>query len=255
MSGGRVGIIVDGSTPNTDLTINPLGEPQKKGYAHSFAYGESNRYHLLNIGQITVSSGLIGAIEGFQDSELSGPLVISGTAAINRLAFYSILPGATITTGGDVNTLDVLNGIDLSGAGTGIFIGRDLNLLNVGTNITLSNGASFNVGRNLGLVSQPPKGTGTGSNILSLNFTSVANSIVTASIPSVGSYIEGNIIVNPGSLFTIGGNIFNTLYVEGTVSAGFTSVSAGFYGRRIVSTPRRRQPRVLVANVSRRNAR
>ena len=31
-----------------------------------------------------------------------------------------------------MNTLDVLNGIDLSGAGTGIFIGRDLNLLNVG---------------------------------------------------------------------------------------------------------------------------
>ncbi len=87
MSGGRVGIIVDGSTSNTDLTINPLGEPQKKGYAHSFAYGESNRYHLLNIGQITVNSGLIGAVEGFQDSELSGPLVSSGTAAINRIAF------------------------------------------------------------------------------------------------------------------------------------------------------------------------
>ena len=56
MSGGRVGIIVDGSTSNTDLTINPLGQPQKKGFAKSFAYGESTRNHLLNIGQLTVTA-------------------------------------------------------------------------------------------------------------------------------------------------------------------------------------------------------
>ena len=31
MSGGRVGIIVDGSTQNTELTINPLGEQQREG--------------------------------------------------------------------------------------------------------------------------------------------------------------------------------------------------------------------------------
>jgi hypothetical protein len=241
MSGGRVGIIVDGSTSNTDLTFNPLGEPQVKGYAQSFAYGESNRIHLLNVGQLTVNSGVIGAIEGFQDTELSGPLVATGTAAIDRLAFYSILPGASITTGGDVNTLDVLNGIDLSGAGTGITIGRDLNLLNVGGDITLSDGANFTIGRNLGLVAQPPKGTGTGSNILSLNFTSVSNSIVTVSIPSVGSYIQGNLTVNPGSLFTIGGDILNTMYVEGTVSAGFTSVSStitlGYLSRLQIGAP------------------
>ena len=46
MPGGRVGIIVDGSTQNTELAINPLGLPQKKGFAHSFAYGESNRGHV-----------------------------------------------------------------------------------------------------------------------------------------------------------------------------------------------------------------
>ena len=120
MSGGRVGIIVDGSTQNTELTINPLGQPQKKGFAHSFAYGESNRSHVLNIGQITVNSGEIGDIEGFQDAELSGPLVVTGTPRSTGSPSTSILPGASITTGGDVNTLDVLNGIDLSGAGTGI---------------------------------------------------------------------------------------------------------------------------------------
>ncbi len=219
MSGGRVGLIVDGSTQNTELTINPLGQQQRKGFAKSFAYGAAARGHLLNIGQITVNTGLIGDIEGFQDAVLSGPLVVSGTTSIDRIAFDAILPGASITTGGDVQTLDVLNGITLSG--TSINIGRDLNLLNVGGNIDLTNGAQFNIGRNLGLVSQPPKGTGTGTNVLTLNFTSVANSIITVTIPAVGSYIQGNVFVDPTSVFRIGGNIFNTMYVAGSVTAGF----------------------------------
>jgi hypothetical protein len=218
MSGGRVGLIIDGSTANTDVTINPLGEPQKKGYAHSFAYGESGRNHLLNIGQITVNSGAIGAIEGFQDAELSGPLVVSGSSPIDRLAFDAILPGASITTGGDVETLDVANGIDLSGPGTGITIGRDLDLLNTGGAITLSNGANFQIDRDLGLVSQPPKGTGTGSNVLSLNYTSVSGSTISVTIPSVGSFIQGGVTINPGSLFTVSGNIYNTMYMAGTLN-------------------------------------
>ena len=74
MSGGRVGIIVDGSTLNTELAINPLGLPQRKGFAHSYAYGESNRGHVLNVGQITINSGQIGGILGFQTASLSGPL-------------------------------------------------------------------------------------------------------------------------------------------------------------------------------------
>jgi len=226
MSGGRVGIIVDGSTQNTDLTINPLGEPQRKGFAHSFAYGESNRYHVLNVGQLTINSGAIGAIEGFQDADLSGPLVATGTAAINRIAFKNILPGASITTGGDVNTLDVLDEIDLSGAGTGISIGRDLNLLNVGTNIQLSDGATFVIGRNLGLVPQAPKGTGTGSNVLLLNFNQLTNTTITVSLPEpVGSFIQGNVIIDTssGSAFLIGSSIFNTMYIEGGI-IGFSGL-------------------------------
>jgi hypothetical protein len=223
MSNHRVGIIVDGSTQNTELTINPLGQQQRKGFAKSFAYGAANLGHILNIGQITVSSGQIGDIEGFQTADLSGPLVVTGNTAINRIAFDAILPGASFTTGGDVNTLDVYNGITLTG--TNINIGRDLNLLNVGGNISLSNGSQFNVGRNLGLVSQPPKGTGTGTNILSLNFVTVSNSIVTVTIPAVGAYIQGSLVVNPGSVFNIEGNIFNTFYVEGSVTAGFTPSS------------------------------
>jgi hypothetical protein len=225
MSDGRVGIIVDGSTQNTSLTINPLGQPQIKGFAHSFAYGESKRGHVLNIGQLTVTSGEIGDILGFQDAALSGPLTATGTNAIDRIAFEEIDPGASITTGGDVNTLDVLDGIDLSGANTGIHIGRDLNLLNVGTNIQLSNGATFTIGRNLGLVSQPPKGTGSGTNVLTLNYTTVANAIVTTVIPPVGAYIQGSVIIDTaaGSAFLIGSNIFNTMYIEGSVT-GFSGL-------------------------------
>lgn len=217
MPGGRVGLIVDGSTPNTELTINPLGQPQEKGFAKSFAYGESGRTHLLNIGQITVTSGEIGDIEGFQTAELSGPLQVVGNTSIDRIALDAILPGASITTGGDLQTLDVLTGIDLSGAGTGITIGRDLNLLNVGTGITLSDGANFIIGRNLGLVAQPPKGTGTGSNVLSLNYTAVTNSTISVTIPSVGSFIQGNVNINPGSVFGIGGTVYYTMYIEGSV--------------------------------------
>jgi hypothetical protein len=224
MSGGRVGIIVDGSTQNTELTINPLGEAQKKGFAKSFAYGQANLGHLLNVGQVTVNTGEIGDIEGFQSAVLSGPLVASGTTAIDRIAFDAILPGASITTGGDVDTFDVLNGITLTG--TNINIGRDLNLLNVGGNIDLSDGSQFNIGRNLGVVSQPPKGTGTGTNVLTLNYTTISNSIVTVTIPAVGSYIQGDLNVDPSSSFNIGtvaqGNIISTMFVEGTTTAGFT---------------------------------
>lgn len=240
MPGGRVGLIVDGSTQNTDLTINPLGQPQMKGFAKSFAYGESARNHVLNIGKITVTSGQIGAIEGFQDAVLSGPLTVTGTSSVDRIALDAILPGSSITVGGSLQTLDVANSIDLSGPSNGITVGRDLNLLNVGGSITLSNGAYFFIGRDLGLVSQPPKGTGTGSNVLSLNYTAVANSTTTVVIPSVGSYIQGNVNIDPGSYFGIGGLIYNTMYVEGSVN-GFSRLYIEY------GSTTQKQPQVLTA--------
>ena len=90
MPNGEVGIIVDGSNDNTELTINPLPTPIRKGYAHSYAYGQSGVTHILNIGQITVNSGSIAAIEGFHTANLVGPLVVSGTATVDRIAFNSI---------------------------------------------------------------------------------------------------------------------------------------------------------------------
>ncbi len=219
MPGGRVGLILDGTTQNTELTINPLGQPQIKGFAHSFAYGEATRKHFLNIGQITVNSGQIGSILGFQDAILSGPLTSLGTTAIDRIAFYQLAPGASIQTGGDVNTLDVFQNATLSGAGTGVNIGRDLNLLNVGGTLTVTDNASFAIGRDLGLLPQPPKGTGTGSNVLLLNFNSLLGTTVNniALPPSVGSFIQGNVILTNGGAFLIGRSIDNTMYIEGGI--------------------------------------
>src|SRR5271165_2670356 len=113
MPNGEVGIIVDGSTPNTELTINPLPTPIRKGYAHSYAYGTGGETHLINIGQITINSGSIAAIEGFHTANLVGPLVVNGTATVDRIAFNAImpppapnssnLPGPSITVGGTLN--------------------------------------------------------------------------------------------------------------------------------------------------------
>ena len=114
MPNGEVGIIVDGSNDNTELTINPLPHPIRKGYAHSYAYGQSGVTHILNIGQITVNSGSIGAIEGFHSANLVGPLIVSGTTTVDRIAFNAIIPGASIFVGGTLNTLDVLQDITLN---------------------------------------------------------------------------------------------------------------------------------------------
>ncbi len=219
MPNGEVGIIVDGSNDNTELTINPLPTPIRKGYAHSYAYGQSGVTHTLNIGQITVNSGSIGAIEGFHTANLVGPLVVGGTTTVDRIAFNSIGPGASITTGGSLNTLDVLQGITLNtGTNSNITIGRDLNLLNVGGDITLENGSFIKIDRHLGAVLQPPKGTGTGSNVLSLNQPIVGTLTVAPTETSVSGYIQGSVnIVSPSS-FVVGGEIFFPLYIIGNVT-------------------------------------
>ncbi len=230
MPNGEVGIIVDGSNDNTDLTINPLPTPIRKGYAHSYAYGQAGVTHILNIGQITVNSGSIAAIEGFHSANLDGPLVVGGSTTVDRIAFNSINPGASIDVGGTLNTLDVLQGITLGQSATSssqakpgiISIGGDLNLLNVGQNITLSDDSQFHIGRDLGLVNQPPKGTGTGTDVLTLNFVSIENTITTVTTPPpVGSFIQGNVIINAGSEFSLGRDIVNPMYVEGAIT-GFS---------------------------------
>jgi len=231
MPNGEVGIIVDGSNDNTELTINPLPTPIRKGYAHSYAYGQSGVTHILNIGQITVNSGSIGAIEGFHTANLVGPLsgpngAALGSTTIDRIAFNAImpqpgstLPGPSINVGGTLNTLDVLQGITLSATNQNIVIGRDLNLLNVGQNIDLSNGSSITIDRNLGAVLQPPKGTGTGSNVLSINLPATTTQVAQPPQTAVSGYIQGNIKIEKtsSSNFFVGGSIFYPLYIIGNV--------------------------------------
>lgn len=211
---GSVGIIVDGSTANTELTINPLPRSIKKGYAHSFAYGQADQTRVLDVSSITVNNGQIASILGFHTTNLTGPVVVSGTQAIDRMAFRSIQAGGSITTGGDLNTLDVLNGVNL-GSGGFISIGRDLNLLNIGGTLSIQDGAAFNVARDMGIVAQAPKGTGTGSNVLTLNAPLVGTQS-TEQFPSVSAYIQGDVIIAANSSFSVGRKIDAQFQVNGS---------------------------------------
>jgi hypothetical protein len=217
MSGGRVGLIIDGSTVQTEVDISPYPFHQRKGYAHSFAYGSTNQSHVLNVGQITVNSGVIAAINGYHTTDLSGPLVVSSNQAVDRLSFDALLPGASIQTGGDLNTLDVLNGVNLT-SGPGINVGRDLNLFNAGQDVNLSNGASLTVGRFIGLTPQPPKGTATGANFLATNQALLGTGTSTV-VPSVSGFLQGNLTIGPGSVFSSGQGIANSSLINGSTLA------------------------------------
>ncbi|GAC1448899.1 MAG: hypothetical protein NVSMB9_32500 [Isosphaeraceae bacterium] len=226
MPGGRVGLIVDGSTEQQQLTIDPLPFAQRRNYAHSFAYGEGGRSHILNIGSLNVTSGRIQAILGFHSADLSGPLTIGGPGIVDRVAFNSLLPGAAIGIGGTLNTLDIVNSITLT-SGPGVSIGRDLNLFNAGGDIVLSNGANFVIGRDLGQLLQPPKGSGTGSSILSVNIPSVTNGIGTVNLQNpVGAYLQGNLTIGPGSSFVIGRTIVQQFRLLGNLN-GYTRFRIG----------------------------
>ena len=198
MSGGRVGIIVDGSTQNTELTINPLGQQQRKGFAKSFAYGTAARGHILNIGQITVNSGADRRHRGLPGRR---PLRSAGRQRHDGNRPDRLRRDSARCVDHDRRRREHARRAQRNHLDGNEHQHRPRpEPLNVGGNIELSNGSQFNIGRNLGLVSQPPKGTGTGTNVLTLNFTSVANSIVTVTIPAVGAYIQGNVIIDPDEL-------------------------------------------------------
>jgi hypothetical protein len=228
MPGGKVGLILDGTTQNMALEIDPLPFPQRKGYAHSFAYNEGNRTHVLNIGSLNVSSGQLSEVLGFHSADLSGPLIIGGTGTVDRLAFNSLQNGASIAVGGTVNTLDVANNVDLE-TGSGITIAQDLNLFNVGGNATFTNGASLNIGRFAGATPQPPKGTSTGSNILSVNQALIGTGTSTT-VPSVSANIQGDFTVGTGSVFHIGSGIFNSSFFNGQATPAVFLISGKLNG-------------------------
>ena len=91
-------------------------------------------------------------------------------------------------------------------------------MLNVGRNITLENGSHILIDRHLGAVLQPPKGTGTGSNVLSLNLPATTTLVAQAPQTAVSGYIQGNVNIGATSSFTVGGEIFYPLYIIGNVT-------------------------------------
>lgn len=243
MPGGEVGLIVDGNTSQEQLEIDPLPFAQRKGYATSFAYEEGDRTHLLEIGslQINGSQG-IQAIIGFHSADLDGPLTIASTNKVDRIAFDALNPGASIAVPGTLNTLDIANNADLN-AGPGITIGGDLNLLNVGQTLTLTNGANLNVGQFIGATPQPAKGTSTGSNILSLNQSTIGTG-TSELTPSISAYIQGNVVVGPGSVLNITSGVASSsalVAADGTTTAAVTPMlingSLNLYSGTVTGIP------------------
>jgi hypothetical protein len=211
-----VALNVRGSTVQSDLVIEPVAKPARPGLAHQFAPNLGSFTHVLNVGAINIQSGTIGKILGYRTVNLSGPVTIDNdpNTPIDRIAFYNLLPGASITTGSDLNTLDVYNDANLSGAGTGINIGRDLNWFYSTGNLSVSDGATFTVGRDLGLTAQASKGTDPGGQ---------------------GALIVGNVTVDPSSTFVIGRNLAAPFRVDGNFTGvdqvtvgGTVTGSAGF---------------------------
>ena len=194
MSGGRVELIVDGSDANTIIGVNPVSRKFHKGTAHDFPPRAALGDNLLHIGAIKVTSGKIGQILAYQTADLSGPITIAGTAPVDRIAFFALKPGASIITGGDLNTLDTYNNLAIGGA-QGIAIGRDLNWMLVGGNLSIGAGSSFVVNRDIGLASQPAKGTDPGG---------------------VGAHIQGNLSIAPKGGFVVGRSIQNLFLIDGT---------------------------------------
>ena len=216
--GGLVDLVVFGSTVNTELLIEPVPHPGLRqtetglprflrGKAHDFPLGSRNNDGLLHVNSIRVVSGRLGSISAFRTADLSGPVVVADTTPVDRIAFADLLPGAAIRVGGDLDTLSVLNDIDLRaapGAPVGpdrnlIDVGRDLNVINVGHDVLLRDGASVTVRRNLGLVPQPPKFSDPGGR---------------------GGVIEGDLVVGPGSALTAGFVVAPIQVVGDIVRAG-----------------------------------
>ncbi len=206
-SGGRVNLIARGTTSQSLLEINQiLPFISTRGTAHTFNPNNSAFARPLNVASINVTSGQIGSIEGYHDAILSGPITISGTIPVNRIAFDTIAPGGSISVGGDLLTLEVSGNADFS-MSNGLFVGRDLDWFDVGGNLTFENGASAVIARDLGHNFQVAKGSGNAGQ---------------------GLFVGGNLTVAPPSSVAVGRFIAlpGGILVTGNF-AGFNQVAVG----------------------------
>lgn len=213
-SNGRVNLILDGTDQNSIVSVNPVRVVQQ-GLAHRFPRFGPKKDTLLHLNNVTVTSGELNQFLAYRTADLSGSLVISGTPAVDRIALTSVVSGGSISVGGDLNTLDVLNALTLD-AGPGLIVGRDLNWMTVGQSVIVQNGANFIVGRDVGLASQPAKGTGTagaGANVGGDLFIDVGSQLVITRFLDAVFAVQGSgfgasrIVVGggPGSFFVRGG--------------------------------------------------
>lgn len=203
---GRVRIIALGTNSSSNLVVEPVRPVPRLNQAHTFnpAFGVGDE--LLNVGAIEIRSGRIGQILGFRTVNLSGPVVVRGESQVDRIAVNRLLPGATIDVANDLNTLDVFVNADLSGPGTGIFVGRDLNWTNVRGNLTIADGAAIRIGRDLGLVAQGAKGTAVGGQ---------------------GLLVQGNLVIAPSSAFIINRNLVGPVTVQGNFTGASRFIVLG----------------------------
>lgn len=178
---GRIALVVRGTNSRSQLDIVPQQRPRISEGAHTIGPFKAFGDGVLNIGLLDVY-GPIDGIFGFNTAKLSGPLVVRDGATVNRVAVADIEPGGSIQVDGILNQLEVLRSAHFAGAGTGITTGLDLNVLNVGGFLTLSEGANIRIGRDLGLIEQPTNGTGRGGR---------------------GARVDGGVFIGEGSEFRI----------------------------------------------------
>ena len=192
-TGGRVKLLVDGTTENTELVIEPYNHVRPTNQAHSFSAQLGRQNKTLGVSDILISSGKINQILGYRTVDLSGTVTIAGDTPVSRIAVSSISGAAGIITGGDLNTLNVYNNAVFDG-GKGIQVGRDLNLTTVYGNLEFRNGANFIVGRDIGLNTQPDKGTTAGGK---------------------GAVINGNMYIAPTSTWQVGRAVASAFAIQG----------------------------------------
>jgi hypothetical protein len=217
MSDGRVFLKFWGTAADSVISIDPvlrIGRHEKES-AHKFSPPQTTQSSVLNVGGIDIVSGTVFQILGYRTADLSGPVTVGGTNPVDRIAFNNLLPGASIGTGGDLNTLDVYNNVNLD-SGTGIYVGRDLNWLDVGGDVTLSNGASLFAARYIGLETQAAKGTDPGG---------------------VGGVIGGNLDITAPSALAAGLTIVNPISVHGNLIGNTQNQLINSAGRVIAFAP------------------
>lgn len=192
-TGGRVKLIIDGTTENTELVIEPFNRVRPTNLAHAFSAQLGRQNKTLGVSDILISSGKINQILGYRTVDLSGTVTIAGDTPVSRIAVSSISGAAGIITGGDLNTLNVYNNAVFDG-GKGIQVGRDLNWTTVYGNLEFRNGANFIVGRDVGLNTQPDKGTTAGGK---------------------GGVINGNMYIAPTSTWQVGRAVASPFLIQG----------------------------------------